>query len=117
MRNRGAIFASPLLCLGVLAGIAADNARHARKQQDAAPFHARARKAIEAYPYVIGYWAGKDVEVPTAAVKLLHPNMIVSRHFVNQGERWGTVLEADVLIVQCADSRDMTGHFPPICYP
>jgi hypothetical protein len=116
MRTRGAILASPLLCLGVLSGIAADNARHV-KPQDAAPYHARARKVAEAFPYVIGYWAGKDVEVPTAAVKLLQPNVIVSRHFVNQGEHWGSVLEADLLIVQCADSRDMTGHFPPICYP
>lgn len=116
MRSRGAILASPVFCLFILAGIAADNARHV-KPQDAAPYHARAKTAIEAFPYVIGYWAGKDVKVPDAAVKLLQPNVIVSRHYVNQGERWGTVLEADLLIVQCADSRDMTGHYPPICYP
>ena len=115
MRSRGLILASPVLCLCMLAGIAADNARHVRPK-DAAPYHARARLAIESFPYVIGYWAGKDTPVPDAAVKLLQPNAIVSRHYVNQGEV-GNVLEADLLIVQCGDSRDMTGHYPPICYP
>ena len=116
MRSRGLILASPVLCLCMLAGIAADNARHV-KPRDAAPYHAKAKLAIEAFPYVIGYWAGKDVKVPEAAVKLLQPNAIVSRHYVNQGDGAGNVLDADLLIVQCGDSRDMTGHYPPICYP
>ncbi|MDB5171903.1 MAG: hypothetical protein JWN51_676 [Phycisphaerales bacterium] len=118
MTSKGAILASPLLCLGVLAAIAADNARHV-KAQDAAPFHARARTAVEAFPYVIGggNWTGKDEEVPKAAVQLLRPNALVSRSYINQSPNWYTGLRADLLISQCKDSRDMTGHYPPICYP
>ncbi|MDB5289199.1 MAG: hypothetical protein JWL69_440 [Phycisphaerales bacterium] len=119
MNSKGAILASPLLCLGVLAAIAADNASHVRAQ-DAAPFHARARTAVEAFPYVIGggTWTGKDEEVPKAAVQLLRPNALVSRSYINQSPDWNAgVRWADLLISQCKDSRDMTGHYPPICYP
>lgn len=119
MTSKGAILASPLLCLGVLTAIAADNARHV-KAQDAAPFHARAREAVEAFPYVIGggTWTGKDVEVPKAAVQLLRPNALVSRSYINQSANWDSSIRyADLLISQCKDSRDMTGHYPPICYP
>ena len=118
MASRNVIFASPILCLGVLTVIAADNARHV-KPQDAAPYHARAKATIDAFPYIIGYWTGTDVRVPEAAVKLLRPNALVSRRYTNhspglggRGSAW-----ADLLISQCADSRDMTGHYPPICYP
>ncbi len=116
MRSRSAILASPLLCLLVLAGIAADDARHVQPQ-DAAPYHARAKQAVESYPYVIGYWTGSDEDIPTAAVNLLRPNVIVSRHYKKQADNWREERDAHLLIVQCADSRDMTGHYPPICYP
>lgn len=116
MSSRGIIFVSPLLCLCVLAGIAADNAHHVRPQ-DAAPYHAKARQAVEAFPYVIGYWTGSDEAVPTAAVKMLRPNVIVSRRYKKQAENWRDEVQADLLIVQCGDSRDMAGHYPPICYP
>jgi hypothetical protein len=116
MRSPGLIFASPLLCLGILAGIAIDDSRHVRPQ-DAAPYHATAQKAVDAFPYVIGYWTGSDQEIPTAAVNLLRPNVIVSRRYKKQADNWRDARQADLLIVQCADSRDMTGHYPPICYP
>jgi hypothetical protein len=102
----------------VLTVIAADNAAHV-KPEDAAPYHARAKAAIDAYPYVIdnGSWTGSDEPVPEAAVRLLRPNALLSRRYTNhpadgEGPAW-----ADLLISQCADSRDMTGHYPPSCYP
>lgn len=116
MMSKPAIFASPALCLGILSVLAVDNARHVRPR-DAAPYHARARKSIDAFPYVIGYWTGSDVVVPRAAVKLLRPNALVSRHYTNHSPDPHAPAWADLLISQCADSRDMTGHYPPICYP
>src|SRR2546423_11148832 len=97
MRSRGLILASPVLCLCMLAGIAADNARHV-KPRDAAPYHAQAKVAVEAFPYVIGYWAGKDVKVPDAAVKLLPAKAIVSRHYMNPGDGGGSGTGADMRI-------------------
>jgi hypothetical protein len=117
MASRNVIFASPVLCLGVLTVIAADNARHVRPQ-DAAPYHARAKSAIDAFPYIIGYWTGSDEAVPEAAVKLLRPNALLSRRYENHSPRLGNHAGwAELLISQCADSRDMIGHYPPICYP
>ena len=116
MTSKTVIFASPMLCLGVLAVIAADSARHV-KPQNAAAYHACAKAAIDEFPYVIGYWTGSDQEVPKAAVNLLRPNALVSRHYVNHPPGGRGYIWADLLISQCADSRDMTGHYPPICYP
>lgn len=94
----------------VIAVIAADNARHVRSE-DAEPYHARAKEALNRFPYIIGYWTGADASVPEAAVKLLRPNALISRRYINQSN-W-----AYLLISQCKDSRDMTGHYPPSCYP
>ena len=101
----------------MLTVIAADNSRHV-KPQDAEPYHARAKAAIDHFPYVIGagYWTGNDMEVPAAAVKLLKPNALLSRRYTNHPAD-GRGIWADLLISQCADSRDMTGHYPPMCYP
>ncbi len=61
----------------------------------------------------IGDWKGFVVEAPTAAVALLRPNFLESRRYRNSvtGE------EATLTIVQCREPRDMTGHYPPNCYP
>jgi hypothetical protein len=116
LNSKTAILASPMLCLTVLTVIAADNARHV-KPDDARPYHQNAKTAIDAFPWVIGYWTGSDEPVPEAAVKLLKPNALLSRRYTNhptdgRGAQW-----ANLLITQCADSRDMTGHYPPSCYP
>ncbi len=118
MTSKMAILASPMLCLGVLTAIAADNARHV-KPADAAPYHARAKAAIDAYPYVIdnGSWTGNDEPVPEAAVRLLRPNALLSRRYTHHTSDGRGAAWADLLISQCADSRDMTGHYPPSCYP
>ncbi|HZL36846.1 MAG TPA: hypothetical protein VFC78_16115 [Tepidisphaeraceae bacterium] len=122
MNSKTSILAAPALCLGVLAVIAMDNARHV-KPKDAAPYHEQARKAIMAFPYVIGphsEWTGSDETVPAAAVQLLRPNALINRHYTDHAADWprnGNGLWADLLISQCADSRDMAGHYPPICYP
>jgi len=80
---------------------------------DAEAFHASARGAIEQVPDSIGEWQGADVEVPQAAVALLKPNALLGRRYVEASTgRW-----ANLVIVQCRDTRDMSGHYPPVCYP
>lgn len=79
MSSRAIIFASPALCIGLLSVITVDSSRRV-PPQDAAPYHQQAKTAIEAFPYVIGYWTGAVEPVPDAAVKLLRPNALVSRH-------------------------------------
>lgn len=82
------------------------------------PYHASAKAAVEAVPYVVGYWNGRDQEVATAAQELLRPNAILSRSYVEKhpGDSRPRDRVASLLIVQCGDARDMLGHYPPICY-
>lgn len=69
--------------------------------------------AIRSAPYRVGAWAGKDVPVPESAVRLLRPNAVLSRRFVNLT----TNESIDLIVVHCNDTRDMLGHYPPVCYP
>ncbi len=107
------ILGSPLVTAMLLGAIALENARHV-KPENVEPFHEAAKAAIASLPYTMGSWAGSDMEVPPEAVKLLKPNIILSRKYVNYSKvnQW-----VSLLIVQCRDSRDMVGHYPPVCYP
>ncbi len=110
---------APLLSLGLLAGIFAEQRTHL-KPADVEPYHARAKVAVEQVPYFIGTWTGQDDDIPVAAQKLLRPNAILNRRFVDSapatGDPRASYRYASLLIVQCRDSRDMVGHYPPICY-
>lgn len=98
--------------LGVLGGIALETASYPTAK-DAGPFHEAIREAVDLYPTEIGAWVGADGQVPAAATELLKPNAIFSRQFRNRD----TGMVASVVVIQCQDSRDMAGHYPPICYP
>jgi hypothetical protein len=121
-RSKITIFASPLLCLGLLGGIVAEDRTHL-KPSDVEPYHARARNVIKEWPMVIhdkdGDWnTSKDERLPASAELLLHPNCEISRGYTSDSIRVnGQLAQASLLIVQCKDSRDMAGHYPPICYP
>lgn len=104
-----------MMACTLLAGMVAEQRTHI-KPADVEPYHARARAAIEAVPYVIGYWTGKDDDIPPAAQKLLRPNAILSRTYIDTQPSARGPRVASLLIVQCRDSRDMVGHYPPICY-
>jgi hypothetical protein len=69
--------------------------------------------AIEALPERIGAFRGVDRPVQEAAQQLLRPNKLLQREYVHDftGETFS------LLIVHCADVRDMMGHYPPKCYP
>ena len=109
-----------MLCLGLLGGIVAEDNTHLRPK-DVEPYHHTAKLAIEAWPKAIenGDWSTiVDEVLPASAEQLLHPNCVVQRRYASGTLQWnGAHVQASLLIVQCKDSRDMAGHYPPICYP
>jgi hypothetical protein len=120
MKSLAAIIASPVLCLGLLGGmVVQQNSRLRPDDAVVRTYHERAREAINAMPpgaFIDAVtWNAEPRKPETAAVRLLKPNVILSRHYV-EGVTDRYPRTADLLIVQCRDSRDMTGHYPPICY-
>ncbi len=71
------------------------------------------RDVVSDTPYKIGDWIGRDQEVAPAAVRLLRPTVILQRTYKHRS----TGQSVSLLVVHCADTRDMQGHYPPICYP
>ena len=110
------LLAPPLLSVGLLAGIASEK-RTYLQPDDVEPYHARVKTAVEDIPYVIGYWTGSQKDVHPAAQKLLRPNVIENRIYVDKEPYADARRQATLLIVHCKDSRDMVGHYPPVCYP
>ena len=120
MKGVGSILASPVLCLFLLGGIALQQ-RTRLKPEDAVVqnYHALAGAEVKRMPWKIealdSTWTAVEHKPETAAVRLLRPNVILSRRYV-QNTTSGNAMVAELLVVQCRDSRDMTGHYPPICY-
>jgi len=107
---------SPLICVALLLGIVAE-ARTRIQPQDAAPYHARAAAAIESIPSHMdsSIWTCQDIPIPTPAVEILHPNATLSASYTElQGDQ---LVQGQVLLIQCKDSVDMQGHYPPHCLP
>ncbi len=101
-----------VLCILLLAGVGAHRVA-TRTPVDATAYHARVKAAVEEIPIDVGEWAGQLMEVPPAAVALLRPNALAGRSYRNEaGNRTITLA-----VIQCQDTRDMAGHYPPICYP
>lgn len=114
MKSLLSILAAPACCLLLLSGIVVENASHVRPQ-DAEPFHAAAKAAIVRWTYnVDGAWNGRDHEIPAAAIDLLRPNVTLCRRYTSVSD---ARIFADLLIVQCREPDDMSGHYPPNCYP
>lgn len=113
--SKGKLIA-PVVCVALLCAAWAERARRLAPS-DVEGYHARAKAAVEGVRYRVGMWTGADVEVPEAAQKLLRPNALLSRRYVDN-RSWGRVpVEVSLLVVQCRDPRDMQGHYPPNCYP
>jgi hypothetical protein len=116
-RPRGTILA-PVLCLALLGAIEVEH-RTQLVPKDAEPYHGRAAAAIRAVPREVtndaSPWSALQVKEPEAAVKLLGNAEALCLHFT--GRIMKQDCSADLLVVHCADSRDMTGHYPPVCYP
>lgn len=75
-------------------------------------YFAEIRDVAAKFPYRVGQWVGTDVDAPPAAIKILKPNVLMQRRFVNPA----TGQTFSVLLVHCGDTRDMQGHYPPVCY-
>jgi hypothetical protein len=107
--NRAAPLATAILLVVLLAAGGVDSHRHAGVEA----YMASVRDAIEGVPHRIGAKVGTDVEPMPAAVRMLSPNKILQRRYLDP--LTGTSLS--LLIVHCGDVRDMLGHYPPVCYP
>ncbi len=105
-------FFAPILCLALLGGVYFETRGHPRPE-NAAPFHAAVARSVAEIPMNIGQWAGTDQTMPPAAQALLRPNAALCRTYRStiSGR------EVSLIVIQCKDSRDMAGHYPPRCYP
>lgn len=79
-----------------------------------AAYHTSIREAAKHFPVDFGPWSGFEVDLPPSATKLLRPNALVAREYRTEAHGG---LSATLLLVQCEDTRDMQGHYPPNCYP
>ncbi len=84
-----------------------------REVPGTAAFHERVKSAVQLIPSKIGDWQGRDVEPEASATEILAPVIIMQRQYRNQ--RTGQVV--NLLVVYCNDTRNLNGHYPPICYP
>ena len=105
-------FLPAILALTLMAGVAIESLARPRPR-DAEPYHQFVRGVAEQLPRQFGDWRSEDVPPMQGAVKLLRPNVMIQRRFENKasGET------ASLLIVHCKDARDLSGHWPPVCYP
>ena len=122
LKTLSAILAPPVVCVGILGGIAWEKSTHVQPQ-NAAAYHAAVKATVDDIDHMLGgggngLWFGKDQEPTKAAVRLLRPNVIFSRRYTDSPDKEkGDIRMCDVLIVQCPDARDMVGHYPENCYP
>ncbi len=111
-RNRLWNVAPPVLALAVLLVI------HVRGYFQPVPkgshrYRARVMAIAASLPHTSGNWHGKDVPLPRSAVSMLQPTVDYCRQFSNKR----TGQSATLMIIDCSDTRNLTGHYPPNCYP
>ena len=112
MRKLMANLAPPAATLCLLAGLAADRVLYHLPSGDAETYHKQVLEAADLVPIHIGTWLGTEVPLPQSAVTLLHPNLTLSRRYKDIA----TGRQVTFVLVQCRDSRDLLGHYPPVCY-
>lgn len=77
--------------------------------------HVKVKEAINAVPDKLGRWIkNKDVIIPTGALAILNPNAHMSRIYQRIGQ--GQSIFATIMVIHCSDVRDMSNHYPPVCY-
>lgn len=105
--------AAPAIAAALLGAIWWSGGIDAREHRHAEAYFAQVASAVDALPYRIGRWVGVDSEPSPSGVKLLRPNRILQRRYMDPA----TGDAVSLLIVHCGDVRDMLGHYPPMCYP
>ena len=114
IRSRAGTLLPVVATLALLGGVTVDRARRDLPTREEERYHAAVRAiAADEIPYNIGPWLGRDTEVPSGAVALLQPNVMVARLYRNIS----TGQQLTFLLVQCRDARHLLGHYPPVCYP
>jgi hypothetical protein len=105
--------AAPAVCTILLLGLIAFNHQSSLPPERIAAYNEAVQEAALKIPYKIGNWIGKDAEIRAAAQRLLKPNVLRQRRYINQTTgQW-----VELMLVHCGTIRDMGGHYPPICYP
>lgn len=105
--------ACPITSLAMLAFLFFYQANQQTQADAAQSYHDDIARAMDELPMSFGDWVAHTGIVPPAASEMLHANEIVSRKYRNivTGEA------VDLILVHCSDSRDLIGHYPPVCYP
>ncbi len=104
---------SMTLTLAVFAGFFVAT-RNQPTAESAVPYHAHVAKTVNDLSVESSDWVVIDrPPVPPSAQQLLRPNALSAR--VLRNEKLGA--QATFIVVQCRDTRDMAGHYPPNCYP
>jgi hypothetical protein len=117
MPSRLTSFAAPALTAMLLFGMCAmDKLRIDPHEADA--FHLQAAAVISSMPRLLevgrdSWFARKDLPLGDDAEGMLKPNAYLHRIYQNPVNG----RQVELLLVQCRDSRDMQGHYPPVCYP
>ena len=106
----------PVLAIGVMllliGGASADHLS-LPEPQSADAYHAQVRAVAATMPMRIGAWTGQDAKVEPDVYSSLRPNVFISRRYTNSlTDEW-----VSFLFVQCRDVRDLSPHYPPVCYP
>lgn len=104
-------FVAPTITAGLLAFAAWGAVSHEATIEDRLRTD-RIAALLGVVPDRLGPWITTEVPVPSEAVEILRPNAIFCRRFM----RIGGDEDVTVILVHCADARDMAGHYPPICY-
>jgi hypothetical protein len=76
-------------------------------------YMARVAEEVDSIPYRIGDYVGVDGQVTPGVIELLKPNRILQRQYTDPESGEGFSL----ILVHCGIAKDMTGHYPPNCYP
>ena len=117
MKSYRTIFAAPALSVFMLIGMMVERSSGV-SQTSAAPYHARAKLAVESIPTSVGSWSARNEPMPREAMAILRPNVLRCLKYSDSDttnpryyDRW-----ASLLVDQCFEARDMSGHYPPNCY-
>lgn len=117
MKNYRPIFVAPAICAVLLIGMVAESASRVTPT-DARSYHQRAKIAVEGIPTQVGSWSAVKQTMPREALAILRPNVIRCMKYSDSDtsnprcyDRW-----ASLLVDQCKEASDMSGHYPPNCY-
>ena len=105
--------ASPLVALVLLATMLVTGGIDVYAPANADRYFTLVAERIRQIPYQIGAWNGIDEPMTEPARELLKPNELLQRRYHNRdtGESF------TLLLIHCKNTRDMEGHYPPVCYP